>query len=209
MYAKDQHSSLMVQSQRVLRLNTTSFLAAWFLVGCVVVHADDPRGNDAEPASPSAVPSTRGLESAVDFNRDVRPILSAHCLRCHGFDEKTREAGLRLDDRESAVRARAIVANHPERSELIRRVSAADPEERMPPIDSGSALTPGQIALMWVRDAPGVTAPLLGARTVAQLEPYLATEDLELPAEITAALDDVSGGPNVMREGYEPTLTPS
>ena len=62
---------------------------------------------------------------------------------------------------------------------------------------------------MWVRDAPGVTAPLLGARTVAQLEPYLATEDLELPAEITAALDDVSGGPNVMREGYEPTLTPS
>lgn len=73
----------------------------------------------------------------------------------------------------------------------------------------GLDLTPGQVALVWVRDAPGVTAPLLGARTVAQLEPYLATEDLELPAEITAALDDISGGPNVMREGYEPTLTPS
>ncbi len=72
----------------------------------------------------------------------------------------------------------------------------------------GLDLAPGQVALLWVRDAPGVTAPLLGARTVAQLEPYLATEDLELPTEIVAALDDISGGPNVMREGYEPTLSP-
>ena len=71
----------------------------------------------------------------------------------------------------------------------------------------GLDLTPGQVALLWVRDAPGVTAPLLGARTVAQLEPYLACEELELPAEIVAALDDVSGGPNVMRSLDEPTLT--
>jgi aryl-alcohol dehydrogenase-like predicted oxidoreductase len=71
----------------------------------------------------------------------------------------------------------------------------------------GLDLTPGQVALLWVRDAPGVTAPLLGARTVAQLEPYLACEGHELPAEIVAALDDVSGGPNAMREGNEPTLT--
>lgn len=70
----------------------------------------------------------------------------------------------------------------------------------------GLDLSPAQVALLWVRDAPGVTAPLLGARTVAQLEPYLGCEDLELPAEIIAALDDVSGGPNAMREGYEPTL---
>ena len=67
----------------------------------------------------------------------------------------------------------------------------------------GLDLTPGQVALLWVRDAPGVTAPLLGARTVAQLEPFLASEELELPAEITAALDDVSGGPNAGRETYE------
>jgi aryl-alcohol dehydrogenase-like predicted oxidoreductase len=67
----------------------------------------------------------------------------------------------------------------------------------------GLDLEPAQIALLWVRDAPGVTAPLLGARTVAQLEPYLACEDLELPAEIIAALDDVSGGPNAGRESYE------
>ncbi len=71
----------------------------------------------------------------------------------------------------------------------------------------GLDLTPGQVALLWVRDAPGVTAPLLGARTVAQLQPYLDCEELELPAEIIAALDDVSGGPNAMREGNEPTLS--
>ena len=64
----------------------------------------------------------------------------------------------------------------------------------------GLDLTPGQVALLWVRDAPGVTAPLLGARTAAQLEPFLATEELELPAEIIAALDDISGGPNAGRE---------
>lgn len=69
----------------------------------------------------------------------------------------------------------------------------------------GLDLTPAQVALLWVRDAPGVTAPLLGARTVAQLEPYLATEEAELPAEIIAALDDISGGPNAGRETYETT----
>lgn len=65
---------------------------------------------------------------------------------------------------------------------------------------SGLDLTPGQVALLWVRDAPEVTSPLLGARTVSQLEPYLAVEDTALPMEIVAALDDVSGGPNAGRE---------
>ncbi len=70
----------------------------------------------------------------------------------------------------------------------------------------GLELAPAQVALLWVRDAPGVTAPLLGARTPAQLEPYLACEDVELPAEIVSALDDVSGGPNQLREPNEPTI---
>lgn len=64
----------------------------------------------------------------------------------------------------------------------------------------GLDLTPAQVALLWVRDAPGVTAPLLGARTAAQLEGYLEVEGTELPAEIVAALDDVSGGPNALRD---------
>ena len=63
----------------------------------------------------------------------------------------------------------------------------------------GLGLTPEQVALMWVRDAPGVTAPLLGARTPEQLQPYLEVEDKTLPPEIISALDDVSGGPNLGR----------
>ena len=56
----------------------------------------------------------------------------------------------------------------------------------------GLDLSPLQVALAWVRDRPGVTAPVVGARTAAQLASALATEDVVLPDEITAALDDVS-----------------
>ena len=63
----------------------------------------------------------------------------------------------------------------------------------------GLDLTPLQVALLWVRDAPGVTAPLLGARTAAQLASALAVEEAVLPLEIVAALEDVSGGPNLAR----------
>ncbi len=63
----------------------------------------------------------------------------------------------------------------------------------------GLDLTPLQVALLWVRDAPSVTAPLLGARTAGQLAPALAAEDQRLPDEIASALDDVSGGPNAAR----------
>lgn len=64
----------------------------------------------------------------------------------------------------------------------------------------GLGSTPAQVAWLWVRDAPGVTAPLLGTRTAGQLAPYLAVEDQSLPPEIARALDDVSGGPNEARE---------
>ena len=63
----------------------------------------------------------------------------------------------------------------------------------------GLGVSPLQVAWLWVRDAPGVTAPLLGARTAAQLAPYLEADSMELPEEIAAALDDVSGGPNEAR----------
>lgn len=67
----------------------------------------------------------------------------------------------------------------------------------------GLDLSPLQVALLWVRDAPGVTAPLLGARTADQLAPALAVEDASLPAEIAGALDDISGGPNTGRPGND------
>lgn len=63
----------------------------------------------------------------------------------------------------------------------------------------GLDLSCAQVALLWARDAPGVTAPLMGPRTSEQLEHLLQTEESSLPAEITSALDDVSGGPNAGR----------
>jgi aryl-alcohol dehydrogenase-like predicted oxidoreductase len=57
----------------------------------------------------------------------------------------------------------------------------------------GLGWTPLEVALVWVRDRPGVTAPIVGARTAAQLDGALGVEELALPAEIVEALDDVSG----------------
>jgi aryl-alcohol dehydrogenase-like predicted oxidoreductase len=59
----------------------------------------------------------------------------------------------------------------------------------------GLGWSPLEVALAWVRDRPGVTAPVVGARTAAQLDQALAVEDRALPPELVAALDDVSGGP--------------
>lgn len=64
---------------------------------------------------------------------------------------------------------------------------------------TGLGLTPAQVALLWLRDAPAVTAPLLGVRTVDQLEHLLRTETKRLPEPIVRALDDVTGGPNLLR----------
>lgn len=63
----------------------------------------------------------------------------------------------------------------------------------------GLGMEPGQVALLWVREAPQVTAPLLGARTAGQLKPFLDLDEVVLAAEIVSALDDVSGGPHALR----------
>ena len=89
------------------------------------------------------------LSTAADriaFNREIRPILSDRCFQCHGPDERERKAELRLDIREEALRRRkdrpaAIVAGEPGASSLITRIHSRDPEERMPPADSGKNLT--------------------------------------------------------------------
>jgi len=89
----------------------------------------------------------RGADRELDFNRDVRPILSENCLFCHGPDPEQRKAGLRLDVREIATAARpeytriAIVPGDAERSELVRRIFHEDPGERMPPKQSHKKLT--------------------------------------------------------------------
>lgn len=90
----------------------------------------------------------------VDFNRDVRPILSDNCFACHGFDAASRKAKLRLDTREGAT-AEAIVPGKPEQSELIARIISTDPDELMPPEDSHKKpLTAKQVDILkqWIRE---------------------------------------------------------
>jgi len=86
----------------------------------------------------------------VDFNREVRPILSENCYKCHGPDDEARKAKLRLDIPDAPLKpaksgAIPIVPGAPEKSELASRISSTDDDERMPPLKSGKKLTAAQI----------------------------------------------------------------
>lgn len=94
----------------------------------------------------------------VDFGRDILPILSKNCFHCHGPDEGTREAKLRLDTREGILREQngitTVVPGRPDQSELILRITSTDSEEIMPPADSPKKLKPEEVALLkrWVEE---------------------------------------------------------
>lgn len=93
-------------------------------------------------------------EDKLEFNRDVRPILFDSCIACHGPDSAAREADLRLDRREAAIDAGAIVPGDPESSELIRRVMSSDEWEIMPPLETKKTLTAEQKAILvrWIQE---------------------------------------------------------
>ncbi|MBS0205944.1 MAG: PSD1 domain-containing protein [Planctomycetes bacterium] len=80
----------------------------------------------------------------LDFNRDIRPILSENCFYCHGQDGNKRQADLRLDQREAAVSAGAITPGDLAKSSLIARIHSNDPDQMMPPPKSNRRLTPEQ-----------------------------------------------------------------
>ena len=90
--------------------------------------------------------------NAQDFNRDVRPILAAHCFACHGPDASHREADLRFDERDNAIESSAIVPGDPSNSGLIDRVMSDDREHVMPPPEFGNQLSPAQVEILnnWI-----------------------------------------------------------
>jgi len=91
-------------------------------------------------------------DDKVDFNRDIRPILSENCFACHGPDKGQRKAGLRLDERDSALKKKAVVPGKLDESELIARVTSKDPNIVMPPAEANRHLKPAQVELLkkWV-----------------------------------------------------------
>ena len=95
----------------------------------------------------------------VDFNREIRGLLSDNCYACHGPDEKARKTRVRLDQRQAALSPMksgdcAIVPGAPAKSKLFERISSKDPDEVMPPPKTGKTLTPAQIELFrrWIAE---------------------------------------------------------
>ena len=153
----------------------------------------------ARPALTLLCAAVAALPAAepVEFNRNIRPILSDNCFACHGHDASHRKAKLRLDVREAALAKEAFVPGKPEASELVKRLFLTDPDEVMPPPDSHKTLTAEQKELLrrwvaegakyqnhWSYDAP--VKPAAGAPTAAidaLVEARLRTKGLRPVAE--------------------------
>jgi hypothetical protein len=109
------------------------------------------------PGTARAEPGKTSAGARIDFARQIRPILSENCFRCHGPDVEERKAKLRLDTKEGAFGklrrgGHAIVPGEPSKSRLLARIGADDPYERMPPPQINKRLTREQIDLIrrWI-----------------------------------------------------------
>lgn len=96
------------------------------------------------------------LPEKIEFNRDVRPILSDNCFFCHGPDKNKREADLRLDDGSgftgTGSHAAVVTPKLPDKSDLFKRITTTDPDQKMPPASAGKALSERDIAILrkWI-----------------------------------------------------------
>ncbi len=95
----------------------------------------------------------------LDFNSDIRPILSNHCFQCHGPDKSHRKADLRLDVRDEALRKKAFVPGKPDESALVSRIFASSAEDLMPPAELNKPLMEGQRQLLrrWIAEGAPYT----------------------------------------------------
>ncbi len=110
------------------------------------------------PVAVFLISSRATAADTLSFNRDVRPILSENCFKCHGPDANARKSKLRLDEREDALKNRggyfAIAPGNAEESEVVLRIQNSDPKEHMPPLDSGKSLTEPQkeVLTRWIAE---------------------------------------------------------
>ena len=114
-----------------------------------------------ENASHAADPKAATTGPVIEFNRDIRPILSNKCIACHGPDQKQRKAELRLDT-EASAKESVIVAGDIDSSELVNRITSTDKELQMPPPGSGKTLNETEISEMIEMDPPSERQSTLG-----------------------------------------------
>ena len=98
------------------RRTTPSLAAATALLTCAALLRPAPAAERAQSAQPR--------KTDIQFNRDVRPILSESCFACHGPDKNARKGKFRLDDRDAALKKEAFVPGNPDKSELVKRLQA-------------------------------------------------------------------------------------
>src|SRR5881394_993427 len=117
--------------------------------------------------APTLVNGAQGIE----FNRDVRPIITENCFACHGPDKNQRKAKLRLDVREIALERGAIVPGKPAESKLVDHIFSSDLDDVMPPPKTQKTLTSAQKELLkqWIAEG-------------AEYEPHWAYIPLKRPA---------------------------
>lgn len=98
----------------------------------------------------SAAPAC--AQAKIEYNRDIRPIFAETCFACHGPDSASRKAGLRLDQRDAAIEAEAIIPGKTDKSLLIERILSDDPSKVMPPPKTNKKLTAAQKDLLqrWI-----------------------------------------------------------
>ena len=123
------------------------------------------------------------LSGKVDFNRDIRPILSDKCFHCHGPDEKNRESDLRLDTYEGATEGGEfeipIEPGKPDASEVIARILDSNPDEIMPPPETHKKITSKEISLLrqWITEGAKYDEPWTYKSPIAHPTPVVKTKN--------------------------------
>lgn len=139
---------------------------------------------------------------AVDYDRDIRPILAEHCYACHGPDEKQREADLRLDVSPGGRQSNAMVPGKPDQSTVVKRLLESDESLRMPPAKTGKRLSAKQIELIQKWIAEGAAYSTHWA--------FAPLRQVQLPASTSGtATDGVEERPGSTRQGWIDVLLES
>jgi hypothetical protein len=172
-----------------------------------------------------ALALTAGVRAAetIDFNRQILPILSDACFHCHGPDAATREAKLRLDQREGIFRTRedvtVVVPGKPDASELILRISSPHEDEVMPPRKASRQLNPAEVDLLkrWVAagapwgthwaftppqrpPVPAIAVSETASRLLAPLSPPVIRNPIDAFVAARLARENLPQAPEAARE---------